>query len=820
MIAALARFAESYLNISYEKARLYLDRLIVTIAASAFILLGTVIVAFDTLFPGEQAPVATLELGDVAQQDIYAPRTITYPSDVLTAQQQAAAAAAVPPIFDAPDPSVARQQTELAQSILDYIDNIRRDPYATTPQRVADIKQITALDLAENTIIQVLDIDQDTWEDIQTEIIAILERVMRGEIKSEDLPRIRSQLPTQVSVRFSDDREIQVIVAVVSDLLRANTRENTTETEAARQAAVNGVTAANRSFAAGQLVIASGTVIDQADYEALQRLGLLQPARQRTEDVTRALIANIIALVVIGLFLARFNPDLMDRDPQLLMLLGSLFIITLFGAQLTDEGQFYIYPTAALALTFVAITSAQIAVIGTLGLAFLIGLMNGDSLEVTVYVAVGGIIGTLTLQRAERLNSFFLAGLIVGVSNLAVAALFNLASDAESAGNLLLILGMSFVNGILAATAAVALMYVVTTIFNLPTALKLLELSQPNQPLLQRLLREAPGTYQHSLQVANLSEQAANAIGANAELTRVAALYHDIGKMLNPVFFTENQGTSGNPHDALNDPYRSADIIISHVTEGDNLARQHRLPNRLRDFIREHHGTSSVYVFYRQAVILAGDDESQVDVNDFSYRGPKPQSRETGVLLLADSCEATVRSRQPKSRAEIEEIVQSIIDQKRTQGQLDDSGLTLKDLKRIHGIFVDILQAMYHPRINYSEAISRVRGTGTAEKDRAAASPPPPPRDENPVPAPRTEKPAASPASNGVNTVTPRTPITPVSPIPPVHDDVDADEDTPLAEVPRLRRTGEHHAVDETNAAASDEQSTPTTDDNQADGDA
>ncbi|MEQ9033041.1 MAG: HDIG domain-containing protein [Aggregatilineales bacterium] len=384
----------------------------------------------------------------------------------------------------------------------------------------------------------------------------------------------------------------------------------------------------------------------------------------------------------------------------------------LVGSRLGLNGQIYIFPTSAMALLFVAIMSPQIAIIGVLGLAMLVGVMANGSLEIASLVAAGGIIGALSLKRAERLNNFFLAGLMVAINNIGIVAIFNLSNSANNTSEqLLLLMIFSLLNGILTAAAAIAGLYIVTLIFNLPTALKLAELSQPNQPLLQRLLREAPGTYQHSLQVANLSEQATNAIGGNAELVHVAALYHDIGKMLNAPFFTENQRDIGNPHDTLNDPYRSADIIVGHVTDGDEMAKQNRLPNRLRDFIREHHGTSEVYVFYKQAVILAGDDESAVDINDFSYPGPKPQSRETAVLMLADSCEAAVRSRQPKSKDEVEETVLTVIEGKRKSGQLDESGLTFNDIKVIREIFVEMLQSIYHPRINYEDAIARVRKT-------------------------------------------------------------------------------------------------------------
>ncbi len=255
------------------------------------------------------------------------------------------------------------------------------------------------------------------------------------------------------------------------------------------------------------------------------------------------------------------------------------------------------------------ITRTEIAIIATMGLGLLVGLMSNNSLEIATMVIVGGTVGALLLRRSERVNSYFFAGLVIALTNTVIVTLFNLemiSSDGSALGSLIV---LAVINGVIAAMAGLAMMYGITLAFNLPTSLKLVELSQPNQPLLQRLMREAPGTYQHSLQVANLSEQAANAVGANAELMRVAALYHDIGKMLNPAFFVENQADNVNPHETLNDPYRSADIILSHVTDGERLARQFRLPVRIRDFIMEHHGTTLVGYFYTRAVEQAGDEE-------------------------------------------------------------------------------------------------------------------------------------------------------------------------------------------------------------------
>ena len=743
MIENAAKILERYTRLTAAQASVILTRLVVVGAAAFFILTSTIIVAADNLF-SLGTSVSALQLGDIAGENIYAPRSAEYVSQVLTNLSRQDAMATAREIYDPPDPLVARRQADLARQILDFMENIRRDPFATRTQKIDDISQVTALALDESTIVDLLDIDNDAWRDVDAQITAVLERMMRGEIQESDLNGIRQQLPTQVSLRFGE-RETGVIVSIVGDLLRANTILNEEATAIARQTAADNIQDETRSFGVGQLVVEGGAQISESDLEALDQLGLLSSGERRTQGVGRALLASIVVMVITGLYMARFVPSLLYDEPRMLTLLAVMFLLVLMGSRFALNGEIQVYPTATLALLFVVMIGPEIAIISMLGLGILVGLMTNNALDISVFVIAGGIIGALTLRRAERLNNFFFAGLMVAVSNVAVVTLFNLNTpDTRDTGEFVVLLVYSLLNGVLTAAAAMAGMYIVTLLFNLPTALKLSELSQPNQPLLQRLIREAPGTYHHTLQVANLSEQAANAIGANAELTHVAALYHDIGKMQNPAFFTENQRDIGNPHDALNDPYRSADIIISHVTDGDDLARQYRLPARIRDFIREHHGNSQVYVFYRQAVILAGDDESQVDINEFTYPGPRPRSRETAILMLADSCEAAARSQQPETRHEIAGIVESVIEGKRKSGQLDDSNLTLSDLKTIQNIYIDMLQAVFHPRIDYAEAIARVRrGDKTAEGDPRTQT------SASPVARPQatlmeTEKPTAS----------------------------------------------------------------------------
>ncbi|RMF27784.1 MAG: HDIG domain-containing protein, partial [Chloroflexi bacterium] len=256
------------------------------------------------------------------------------------------------------------------------------------------------------------------------------------------------------------------------------------------------------------------------------------------------------------------------------------------------------------------------------------------------------------------------------------------------------------------ASLTLAGLFVVGNLFDITTSLQLLELARPSHPLLSELLHKAPATYHHTVMVANLAEQAAERIGANPLLTRVGAFYHDVGKIVRPHFFSENQMDGVNIHDRL-DPYTSAEILISHVTDGLELAKKYRLPSRVRAFIPEHHGTMRVSFMYQKALQEAGGDPSKVDETRFRYPGPKPQSKETAILMLADGCESAVRAARPTSVEEIERIVRKIVEARLADGQLDECDLTLRELKQVAQSFVETLRGVYHPRVKYPEPEER-----------------------------------------------------------------------------------------------------------------
>jgi putative nucleotidyltransferase with HDIG domain len=685
----------------------------------AFAVALTALLIFPLLPTGQ----VTLQVGDVARVESRAPRRLEYASQIETEQARERAAAAVDDVYDPPETRVARQQIVRAQEILAYITSVRYDIHATPEQRVAWIQAIPDPDLnltlTPPGIRRILSASDDEWGEVRDEVVRVLDQAMRDSIRGDELAQARAAVPTLVDVRRMNDEEVAIVSSLVRGLLVPNTVVNVEQTEAARQQARDAVQAVVRSFEAGEVVLREGDTVTELDLEALQALGLLQrDIGWREVGGTLALV--LLATVILGLALRRYQPNLLIGRSRNVALVALLFIAFVLLANLMMPGRVvlsYLFPAAALSMLVTVLLNPELAIVASLALAVLVGNITADSLELAVYVGAGGMMAALVLRRVERVNAFFRAGIYVGLVNVVTVLVFRLPSENIDTVGILTLTVVGLVNGALAASLTLAVFFIVGNVLDITTTLKLLELSQPSHPLLRELLLKAPGTYHHTLIVSNLAEQAAERIGANALLTRVGTFYHDVGKTMRPHFFTENQMDGVNPHDHL-DPYTSADIIRSHVTDGLDLAKRYRLPSQLRAFIAEHHGDSFVSFFYRQAVEEAGGDANRVDKSRFCYTGPKPQSRETALVMLADTTEALTKSKRPGSVEALEELVDRAIKIRMEQGQLDECDLTLRDLKMVRCSFVDTLKGVYHTRIEYPEQ-RKVQAT-TGEQDRAA----------------------------------------------------------------------------------------------------
>jgi putative nucleotidyltransferase with HDIG domain len=669
------------------------------------ILLGVVLAGISavvmvfSLLPTEQV---VIEAGGVAPRDIRAPDRVSYESAILTEEQRNRAAAAVAPIYTEPDPALARQQFDRARQVLDYLGTVRADALASPAQQRGLIRSVPELSyFSTETLDNLLDLSDDGWDRVEHETLRVIDVAMRSEIREHRLSEVLEEIPDLVSLDLSNEE-----VAVTADLVRSfiipNSSYDPQATEDARQQSREAVGAVLRTFETDQVIVRAGAIVEPLDIEVMDQLGLRQPQTRWTDFVGAVLLA-LLGTVLLFLYLERFRSGVLWNGQQLLLLVLLISLFALGEWLMLPGGEIlrYLSPAPAMAMLVVATLGPHAGVAAALFLGCVAGAIAGNSLEMVTYTVLGGVVAALTLGRVERIGALFRAGGFVSLTHALVVLVFRLPQGIEviQTGELLVTVLTGVGNGLLSASLALGGLFLIGPLFDIATTMRLIELSRPDNPLLQRLLREAPATYHHSLMVASLAEQAAERIGADTLLTRVGAYYHDVGKITRPYFFAENQVEGVNPHDRL-DPRTSAEVIVSHVKDGIDMGRRSRLPRRVRDFIPEHHGTTWVSFLYDKAVQLAGD-AAAVDADDFRHQGPKPQSKETALVMLADGCEAAVRAIRPTSAEEVSEIVSRVFSDRVSDGQLGECNLTLHDLEVAREAFVSALKGVFHPRIQY-----------------------------------------------------------------------------------------------------------------------
>lgn len=646
-----------------------------------------------------------LVVGAVAARDIQAPRTLSYPSDVLTEQARQDAENRTPPVYLPADPIIARRQIEDLRIALNYITTVRSDSFATPEQKLMDLAALEDLRLSREAIEQILSFTDQRWDAVQLETLSVLEQVMRNTIRENQLLEARRNIPTLISFSLPQD-QAALVAGLVSQLVTPNSLRSEEQTNIAREEARANVQPVMRTFVAGENIVRRGQVITPLILEALERYDLVQPGDNSRELIAAGALVGLVAALSSLYFVRRKLSPI--RHPRTLAFISTAFLIFLYCARLIIPNRTvipYLFPIPAFGLTMASLFSGEAGFILSLILSILASYGLPNSLDLTLFYALSSICGILVLGRGRRVASFFWAGIAVGLTGSAVIVAYRLADSTTDWFGIATLIGAAVFNGFASTSLALILQFLLSQLLGLTTALQLLEISRPDHPLLQFLMRNAPGTYQHSLQVANLAEQAAEAIGADALLVRVGAIYHDVGKSSNPLFFIENQIPGvANPHNSL-DPISSSATIINHVSEGIKLARKHRLPPRIQDFIREHHGTAVTRYQYAKAIEAAGGNPEKVNVDLFRYPGPRPRSRETALLMLADACEARARAELPKDEDELRAIVKKVIDLCQQEGQLDDTALTLRDLTTAAESIVNTLRNTHHPRLKYPDIL-------------------------------------------------------------------------------------------------------------------
>lgn len=665
--------------------------------------------------------------GEAAVANINAPEDLVYTSDVLTAQRRQEARIAIEEQYTPLDLSIGRNQLNLARAIFAYIDTVRADTQATQQTKLDYLQEITGLTIEEAVGLALLELNDTDYVIAKTDILGIIDVLMRQEIRDTQLSDARRTARRQVSLELTTLQNT-VVTNLAPQFVVETVFVNPEATAVLRDEAETAVTPVVRDIQQGQRILSEGDIVTDLDIEVLTALGLMQ-RDTNWRDIGRLFLVSLLSAVILTLYWQQYHRR-RQENLRYVMALASLVIFFALVGRLMQVGSpllAYWFPLAAMSMLISVIFDIRLAMVTTAIMATIFGFVGTNSLELAMYAGAGGMLATLVLRDAQRITAFFRAGLIASIGYMLVIIMFRFTANVDTLAMVQLLL-YALANGILSAGLTLAGFYLLGSTFGITTTLQLQDLSRLDHPLLQELLRRAPGTYHHSIMVANLAEQAAEMVpSADSTMVRVGAFYHDIGKMNRPPFFTENQ-EGLNPHDTL-DPYSSARIILSHVTDGVEMARKYRLPDRIRDFIAEHHGDRVVMGFYHKALAESEDGAMEVDMAKFQYGGPRPRSPETGIVMLADSVEATSSALRPNTARAIEKLVNSLVDDHLMGGQLDDAALTMGDIKMIRESFIKTLKGRFHVRVKYKGNEELVDESGDVaepkeDKDTAVAPKP------------------------------------------------------------------------------------------------
>lgn len=660
-----------------------------------------------------------LKVGQVSPRDIEASRTIEnrYETERLRndAVESALEEARANPDSYIIDERLVEAAEEKLSFLFERAADLRASEYQDIPpelvpkrpptsfnQRVTELqtslREEVDLDVDRQSVEMLLSAPKDTFVAMEQAAKTLAIKMLRNyRIDQENRHEIIDRMQQQVTEYNFPDTAQETVANIVKGVIRPNLILDTDKLESVRRAAVQGITPA--MVLQGEIVVRKGDVITRERLQILKDLGL----QKRTANYGRMFGVTwvvLFLLTLVGIYLWQYDREIIE-DEGLLALLGLIVIIVAFVIKVLSlipwQGTGYLMPIAFGAMLITLLLDSRLAILITVVFAVIVGLVTGGELKYVAVALIGGITSILSLGKVTQRSDVTRVGFIVGIANFVTMVAFAFINDDMSlAKNSYL----GLTNGIISAIFTIGFLPYLENLFGITSSIKLLELSNPNQPLLRRLLLEAPGTYHHSIIVGNLAEAAAEAVGADGLLARVGAAYHDVGKVRRPYFFVENQLGADNPHDRIS-PSLSTLIITSHVKEGVELAKQYRLPAMLTDFIKQHHGSDLVKFFYHKA--LEGDKDGSIEETDYRYPGPKPQSKETAIVMLADSVEAAVRALSRPTPGRIEGLVRKLIKSRLDDGQLDESDLTLRDLDKVADAFVQVLSGIYHNRIEYPD---------------------------------------------------------------------------------------------------------------------
>ncbi|NLM20529.1 MAG: HDIG domain-containing protein [Peptococcaceae bacterium] len=668
-----------------------------------------------------------LEKGQPSPVLITAPYDKSVEDLTSYSELQEQAASAVAPVYTADQTQISILSNKLDQTF-QLLEHHRRSESALTDKltELRDSEPFAALsDEVLANLLQLTDNEIEQANQISSRIIiGIAGDPTSGAKEDKELAALREGMKEQVEKYNMDDSLKSLVKAFIETNVNTPTLAvDEEETKKLKDIASSRVKPQIREYRKNEKIVGPGEIVDEQIYSVLEAYGLIQ-MNSPWKPAAGIAIEVLVAMVILISFFYFTAPEILEKWHRL-VLLGLIMVITLaigkafLAINISDSTDLnnltaILIPAAWATMTVTILLGARIAVVVGIILGIFAGTMADPATTGTsgsmagLFALFSGLVGIQSVARLDQRSDLARAGLIVAVVNIALVSAITLILD-FSPTFWLIGCGLALANGFLCSVLTMGTLPWLESGFNITSAVRLLELSNPNAPLLKELLMEAPGTYHHSVLVGNLAETAAEEIKADPVLVRVGALYHDIGKLKRPYFFIENQFAKDNPHDKIA-PTLSSLILISHVKDGLELAREHKLPESIQDIIAQHHGDSLVSYFYHKA----REDNPDIPEEAFRYDGLRPQSKEAALVLLADNVEAAVRSQKENTPGKIEGLVRKIIKEKLDEGLLDQCDLTFRDLDKISTAFVKVLSGIFHTRIEYPELPSKLKAVSEA----------------------------------------------------------------------------------------------------------
>ncbi|NLW16220.1 MAG: HDIG domain-containing protein [Firmicutes bacterium] len=638
-----------------------------------------------------------LEVGQASPRYIGAPRTVE--DRYTTNEARELAKQSVKDVFEQ-DPNVAITTAAQLAEVFEQLQTVASQEDKTTEEKVALLQETLPIQLPEAALYTGLRLSAEDCAQMEATLGTILEQAYARGIKAEALTTAEEQVHREINGLYISNNNKTFLRQLASVLLKPNMLYNATATERLRQEAVARVLPV--MVQKGQKIIGQGEIATEREIMLLTDLGLLSPGIN-WHLVGGALVYMFVALLPLVLYLTLFARDVWESSQQVL-LLGLIVLLTGGLCKAFSVVSGLLMPVATASILMAVLIGPRIAMAGSISMALIAGALAGFDTTLMGVGLIGAAVGAFSVSRMNQRFDLVRAGALIAIATSLSTVAFGLLHS-EGWTTLVTNAMWAVAGGVLAAIIGFGIVPFLERPFGIASTVKMLELSNPNQPLLKRLLVEAPGTYNHSVIVANLAEAAAEAVGADGLLARVGSYYHDVGKLKRPYFFIENQFTMENPHDKY-PPSLSALVITAHIKDGVELAREYKLPQVIIDIIQQHHGTTLVNYFYHKAK-EAGDAP---DESDYRYPGPTPRSKEAAIVMLADCVEAAVRSLSQPTPNRIDSMVRKIIKERLNDGQLDECDITLKELDSIGTAFVHILSGIFHKRIEYPEKLAEGEG--------------------------------------------------------------------------------------------------------------